>query len=149
MNSVDPNKIKVSDLAKDAGGANLKIKKGFSVSLLFVMIIFTIGIFCLAIIPTCSIVFNAAQAAATDLSTRITNSIIINVYSDLSSIFSHIKTSIDSFITNESIHRVMTNVNGGIQLDVDANQAGKSFMNANDKTSTMACIIKTKPLLIA
>ncbi|KAJ3124982.1 hypothetical protein HK098_000702 [Nowakowskiella sp. JEL0407] len=88
------------------------------------------GIFSLAIIPTCAIVFSAAQIAADELSTKIINSVVINLSVQVTDIFTNVNHSNDNFLSNDAVQFAMVNVTEGYQLLDNVNRAAKvSFDN--------------------
>ncbi|KAJ3120313.1 hypothetical protein HK098_004686, partial [Nowakowskiella sp. JEL0407] len=115
----DSEKTAVKHLAGDvSANAQIKVKKGLlcEIPLGVVMLTLTIGIFSLAIIPTCVIVFSAAQTAAQELSTKIINSVVINLSSELTNIFTSVKHANDVFLSNPDVKFAMTNVTKGFEL---------------------------------
>ncbi|KAJ3122616.1 hypothetical protein HK098_002702, partial [Nowakowskiella sp. JEL0407] len=141
----DSDKVAIKVLANDTSeNAQLKIKQGlFSIPLSVVMITLTVGIFSLAIIPTCVIVFGAAQTAADDLSTTIINSVVINLSAQILEIFISVKRANDFLLNAAPMRDLMLTMSDNYgQNQYEESYAAKVSYDNSPYTQRMMCLQK-------
>ncbi|KAJ3121411.1 hypothetical protein HK098_003672 [Nowakowskiella sp. JEL0407] len=140
MNYRGGDRVAIKYLANEIpGNSNVRIKRGrCSIPLSAVMIALTVGIFSLAIIPTCVIVFNAAQNAADELSTTIINSVIINLSAQVLDIMIGVKRANDHLLYTASIRDNMINLTNYVQ-HYEENLAAKVAFENSPYTERILC----------
>ncbi|KAJ3120705.1 hypothetical protein HK098_004391, partial [Nowakowskiella sp. JEL0407] len=140
----DNDKIAIKELANNntSDNAQLKIKHGlFSIPLSVVMITLTIGIFSLAIIPTCVIVFEAAQIAADDLSTTIIDGVIVSLTAQILDIFVSVKRANDFLLNSMPMRDAMLTITDNYAQDqYETTYAAFNAYENSPYTQRMLCL---------
>ncbi|KAJ3124972.1 hypothetical protein HK098_000692 [Nowakowskiella sp. JEL0407] len=132
--------ITIEDLAADVNTKQqLRVKRSCSVPFAAVMIVFTVVIFSLAIIPTCVVVFTAANSATGDLSSKILN-VVINLSTQVTDIFLSVKSSTDVFSQNEALRSMMSNQSTRYGTNDELNKAAQVALNASSYTEVLTCV---------
>ncbi|KAJ3129925.1 hypothetical protein HK098_007679 [Nowakowskiella sp. JEL0407] len=133
--------IAIEDLAADVSSRQRhRTKRSCSVPFAVVMLFFTLVVFSSAIIPTCIIVFTAANSATNDLSAKIVNSVVINLSSQVEAMFQSVKTSTDVFTQNEFVRQMMSNRSTGYSLNDDVNKAALVTLKSNPMVERITCV---------